>query len=148
MTEDEMVGWHHQLNGHEFEPTPGDREGQGSPACCNPWGHKEPDTTVQLNNKKHNKRHSDLTTLTYYPRQCQENNTLLFLCRLHIHHWPYISNCIILSFNVPHNMYILKDTCAIHSVHYLTFCVWSGFKGFKRKYFWELSVHTDSSLKS
>ena len=37
-TEDEMVGWHHQLNGHEFEKTPGDGEGQGSLASCRPWG--------------------------------------------------------------------------------------------------------------
>ena len=49
MTEDEMVGWHHQLNGHEFEQTPGDGKGQGSLACCSPWGHKEPDMTEQLN---------------------------------------------------------------------------------------------------
>ena len=41
MTEDEMVGWHHELNGHEFEQTPGDSEGQGSLACCRPWGCKE-----------------------------------------------------------------------------------------------------------
>ena len=40
-TEDEMVGWHHQLNGHEFEPTPGDSKGQGSLMCCSTWGHKE-----------------------------------------------------------------------------------------------------------
>ena len=40
MTEDEMVGWHHQLNAHEFEQTPGDGEGQGSLACCSPWGLK------------------------------------------------------------------------------------------------------------
>ena len=40
-TEDEMVRWHHQLNGHEFDPTQGDSEGQGSLACCSPWGHKE-----------------------------------------------------------------------------------------------------------
>ena len=39
-TEEEMVGWHHQLNGHEFEQTPGDSEGQGSLACCSPWDHK------------------------------------------------------------------------------------------------------------
>ena len=38
LTEDEMVGWHHQLNGHEFEQTLGDGEGQGSLACCHPWG--------------------------------------------------------------------------------------------------------------
>jgi len=44
-TEDEMVGWHHQLNGHEFEQTPGTSEGQGSLACCSPWGGKESETT-------------------------------------------------------------------------------------------------------
>ena len=48
MTEDEMVGWHHRLNGHEFEQAPGVGDGQGSLACCSPWGHKEPDTTDQL----------------------------------------------------------------------------------------------------
>ena len=41
MTEDEMVGWHHQLNGHEFEQTHKDSEGQRSLACCSPWGRKE-----------------------------------------------------------------------------------------------------------
>ena len=45
MTEDEMVGWHHQLNGHEFEQVLGDGEGQGSLACCSPRGHKESDET-------------------------------------------------------------------------------------------------------
>ena len=49
MTEHEMVGWHHRLNGHEFEQTVGDGEGQGSLACCSPWGRKESDTTEQLN---------------------------------------------------------------------------------------------------
>ena len=44
-TEDEMVGWHHRLNGHEFEWTPGVGDGQGGLACCSPWGHKELDTT-------------------------------------------------------------------------------------------------------
>ena len=44
-TEDEMVGWHHRLNGHEFEQTPGDSEGQESLACCSPWSCKESDTT-------------------------------------------------------------------------------------------------------
>ena len=50
MTEDEMVGWHHQFDGHEFEQAQGDGEGQGGLACCSPWGHKELDTTEQLNN--------------------------------------------------------------------------------------------------
>ena len=45
-----MVGWHCSLNGHEFEQTPGNGEGQGSLACCNSWGHKESDTTERLNN--------------------------------------------------------------------------------------------------
>ena len=40
-TEDEMVRWHQQLNGYEFEQTPGDSEEQGSLVCCSPWGHKE-----------------------------------------------------------------------------------------------------------
>ena len=43
MTEDEMVGWHHRLNGHEFEKAPGDGEGQGSLVCCSPCGLKESD---------------------------------------------------------------------------------------------------------
>ena len=47
--EDEMAGWHHRLNGHEFEWTPGVDDGQGGLACCNSWGHKESDTTEQLN---------------------------------------------------------------------------------------------------
>ena len=49
MTEDEMVGWHHQLNGQEFEQSLGDGEGQGSLACCSPRGHKDLDATEQLN---------------------------------------------------------------------------------------------------
>ena len=49
MTEDEMVGRHHQLNGHDFEQALGGGEGQGNLACCIPWGHKESDTTEQLN---------------------------------------------------------------------------------------------------
>ena len=40
MTENEMVGWHHRLDGHEFEQALGDGEGQGSLACCSPWGHR------------------------------------------------------------------------------------------------------------
>ena len=48
-TEDEMIRLCHQLDGHEFEQAPGVGDGQGSLACCNPWGHKESDTTEQLN---------------------------------------------------------------------------------------------------
>ena len=49
MTEDKMVGWHHQLNGHEFEQAPGDSEGQGNLVWCNPWGPKELEMTEWLN---------------------------------------------------------------------------------------------------
>ena len=52
VTEDEMVGWHHWLNGHEFEQTLGDSEGQGSLVCCSPQGHKELDMTEWLNSKQ------------------------------------------------------------------------------------------------
>ena len=50
MTEDEMVGWHHRLSGHDFEQAPEDGYGQGSLECCSPWGHKETDMTERLNN--------------------------------------------------------------------------------------------------
>ena len=48
LTEDEMVGWHHRLNGHEIEPALGIGDGQGSLACYSPWGHKESDM-IELN---------------------------------------------------------------------------------------------------
>ena len=49
MTEDEMVGWHHGLNGHECKQTPGVGDGQGGLVCCSPWGYPESDTTERLN---------------------------------------------------------------------------------------------------
>ena len=52
MTEDEMVGWHHKLNGHEFDQTLGNSEGQGSLARCSPWSCKELDMIEQLNNQQ------------------------------------------------------------------------------------------------
>ena len=57
MTEDEMVGWHHQLDKHKFQQVLGVGDGQGSLVCCSPWGHKELDRTEQqqnLNSKKIN----------------------------------------------------------------------------------------------
>ena len=50
MTKDEMVGWHHQLDEHEFEQGLGVGDRQGSLVCCSMWGHKESETTEQLNN--------------------------------------------------------------------------------------------------
>ena len=49
MTEDEMVGWHHRLDGPEFEQAPGVGDGQGGLACCSPWGRKKSDTAERLN---------------------------------------------------------------------------------------------------
>ena len=49
MREDEMAGWHYQLNGLEFEQAPGGGDGQGSPVYCSPWCHEESDMTEQLN---------------------------------------------------------------------------------------------------
>ena len=51
MTEDEMVGWHHRLDGHEFEQALGVGDGQGSLACCSPWGRKKSDMTERLDDK-------------------------------------------------------------------------------------------------
>ena len=50
MTGNKMVGWHHRLDGHEFEQAPGVGDGQGSLACCHPWGHKGSGTAEGLNN--------------------------------------------------------------------------------------------------
>ena len=60
MTEGEMVGWHHQLNGHEFEQTLGDGKGQESLGCCSNWGHKGLDTTERL---KHTSRETEAQNL-------------------------------------------------------------------------------------
>ena len=65
MIEDEMVGWHHRLEGHEFEQAPGDEEGQGSLQCCSPWICKELDTTERMKNNSENeinKKKYDLHT--------------------------------------------------------------------------------------
>ena len=66
MTEDEMAGWHHQLDGHEFEWTPGDGDGQGGLACCDSWGRKELDMTEWLKWTELNwtEQHSKITCPT------------------------------------------------------------------------------------
>ena len=66
MTEDEMAGWHHQLNGHEFEQVLGDDEGQGGLMCCSPWGRKESDMTGQQKNNK------EMNFQMYHPSQSPE----------------------------------------------------------------------------
>ena len=60
MTENEMVGWHHLLNGHQYEQTPGNGERQGSLACCSPRGCKKSDVTERLNKKQ---QHGKINTM-------------------------------------------------------------------------------------
>ena len=70
-TEDEMVGWHHCLNGHEFKQTLGAGERQGSLACYSPWGHKEVDTTERLNSNNYRRwSRNILRTVQVYLRAC------------------------------------------------------------------------------
>ena len=82
--EDE-IGLYHRFNGHQFEQTLGDGEGQGSLTCCSPWGHKESDTTEQLNNKAL----SLLLYFGYYKKCCNKGTyTFSILC----FHFPWINN--------------------------------------------------------
>ena len=71
VTEDEMVGWHHWHNGHEFEQTPEDSEGQGSLVCCSPWSHKESDTTEWLSNKNNQLNKNALIRMCSLWPNCQ-----------------------------------------------------------------------------
>ena len=64
----EMVGWHHWLNGHEFEQAPGDGEGQGSLAYCSPWSRKESDMTKLLNNNRHWEQCCEPSKQRLYPQ--------------------------------------------------------------------------------
>ena len=74
MTEDKMVGWHHQFNGHEFEWTLGDSEGQRSVACCNPWDQKEADMTQGLNNNNCcSQDHDSHSSIVLHPCVQQES---------------------------------------------------------------------------
>ena len=78
MTEEEMVGWHHRLNAHEFEQTPQDSERQGSLVCCSPRGHKESDTTERLNNTNHAQRGDHVKTkekATHRPMRATSGET-------------------------------------------------------------------------
>ena len=65
-TEDDMAGWHHRLDGHEFEQTAGAGDGQGGLACYCPWGHKESDRTEQLNRTELSVRHTSTPRMVIY----------------------------------------------------------------------------------
>ena len=73
-TEDEMVGWHHRLNGHEFEQALGNGDGQGGLACCSPWGHKESDMTEQVNNS------TFFSEMSTWPQMRQGEQTVSSRC--------------------------------------------------------------------
>ena len=75
MTEDEMVGWHHRLNGREFEQAPEDGEGQGSLEHCSLWGHKQSDTTERLNNNnKKSKMYLFFTPYSVISKRITDSN--------------------------------------------------------------------------
>ena len=79
MTEDEMVGWHHWLDGHEFKQALGVSDGQGSLACCSPWGHKESDTTERLNwteNSRNFSRGLVVETSSFHCKGCKLDPSL------------------------------------------------------------------------
>ena len=83
MTEDEMAGWHRQLDGHEFEQVLGVDNGQGSLACCSPLGHKELDITEQLKNNysyvaPHVRKYGQIMTNkrpVYHQQQCEKQGS-------------------------------------------------------------------------
>ena len=99
MTEDEMVGCHHWLNGHEFEQAPGDGDGQGSLACCSTWGRKELETAEWLDNNKN-------------------ENGFLCVCLFFMYHFyenchkPTMLYTIILYSIVPYSQFCVLGTSA------------------------------------
>ena len=118
MTEDEMAGWHHQLNGHEFAWTPGVGDGQGGLVCYNSWGRKELDTTEQLN-------WTELTSITSHI-----HNWVLFLIWLHL----FILSGVIsplFSSRIPTNL-------GNSSFSVLAFLLFILFMGFSRKEYWSV----------
>ena len=80
MTEDEMVGWQHWFNGHKFEKTLRDGEGQGSLECCSPWGREELDMTEQLKNNNN----SFYIEVNIFPKCTSSHVTLKFFTGLFI----------------------------------------------------------------
>ena len=98
-SEDEMVGWHHWLNGYEFQQTPGNSIAQGSLACCSSWGHKELDTTEELNNttQKFWFKSRNLITLKSY--QSTQRDQFIFSPCSHIQNLHGVSASRIFSRN-------------------------------------------------
>ena len=86
-TEDEMVGWHHRLDGHEFEWTPGVGDGQGGLVCCDSWGRKESDTTEPMNWIELNRHHNHVEIQPWYSSFCgQWSNLSKLSCKVIMSH--------------------------------------------------------------
>ena len=111
-----MSGWHYPCNEHELGQTPGDGEGEGGLACCSPWGHKELDTTGQLNNNKtanegyqalrhlpHNLKVSQVGGVRLSPCSYLVTQSCLTLCNL--------MDCSTPGFPVHHQLLELAQTC-------------------------------------
>ena len=86
-TEDEMVGWHHRLDGHEFEQAPGAGDGQGSLACCSPWGRIELDTTERLNWTESKVQRRKQLTQYYTATDSQKPVTFSYSLKKIIYFW-------------------------------------------------------------
>ena len=96
MTEDEMAGWHHWLDGHEFEYTPGVGDGQGGLECCTPWGHKELDMNEQLNWTELFVKIHWIGIFIYFSEIYVFDYSVLFLLHLGFlscHEWGLLSHC-------------------------------------------------------
>ena len=93
MTENEMVGCYHWLNGDELEQTPGDGDGQGSQVCCTPWGHKELGITEWLNNRTTLVAKSILLTIPLY---CTHVNMYEYMC-VHVCTYLYMLHTLCMS---------------------------------------------------
>ena len=89
--EDEMVRWHHLLNGHGFEPTPGHSEGQRNLVCCSSWGCRESDTTQPLNNNNNNEQTSWMTLVSVFSG-CGSLRFLLWIYNTSLLIWDVFLN--------------------------------------------------------
>ena len=89
MTEDEMVGWHHRLNGHEFEQVPGDSEGQGSLACYSPWDSIESDMAEWLNNNRKILMRDFKSLVLLLQRETRNQIVMKIICisSIGLHYW-------------------------------------------------------------
>ena len=114
MTEDEMVGWYHRLDGHEFEQALGVGDGQGSLLCCSPWGCRESDTTEPLSN-------SSTSTLSCIQHRRVHSNFLPFLLvipLLTVRNFTSVTlNVFTYFFNPPLGAKIIIATTPAHPTH-------------------------------